>query len=96
VSDQHFWLAVGLGAALVAIMVLLVVAAMALIVKADGDKRQRAADASERRLIDEMNHLRNLTLRAIAGRDEMAERIAEHSGSLKELRTRVAKLEGGG
>jgi hypothetical protein len=106
VTDAMFWVALGLGAAVVLVSVVgaAVIVAVVLRHRDVTDLRSEAMrnkTATERHseIKDEMRHLQQLTLRAIGGREaleaavkDLAERVKNQGGRLEEHSGSISEL----
>lgn len=81
------------GAGVVLLVVLLVVASVALLVHRHELRELREDAGRHAALMDELDGLRKLTLRAIAGRCDLERRVDLHSGEIDDLRARLDHLD---
>lgn len=81
------------GAGIVLLMVVLVVAAVALLLHRHELREIGQNSARHAALLDEMDGLRKLTLRSIAGRGELERRVDLHSGEIDELKARLDQMD---
>lgn len=100
-NDPALLTGVTLGAAIVVVNLVLLITALVLIVNAAERKRDAKDDARERKFEDAVKDFKKLVLLAIAGRSELEkkvndseERINDHSGTLAELKERLAAIDG--